>query len=226
MPHPTVAGPIRPLRGLATATLVLLAVSGGLAVAGVATQLSLRSRTDGIISGGPRRLTLAKVSDLSDTERIANNVEQWLLVAVVVTGIVFVLWFYRLVKNLAVAGRWRGGSIGMAAGGWFIPVANFVIPVQYVNQAWKASDDGTGRGSGPIAVWWTFWVAAGALRFVASGIDPRRDDINLLNFFAKLDDYKNARTVSAVAFGLLVLAAILAIVVVEQLTRRTEAVTA
>ena len=205
---------------------MLLAVSGGLAVVGVATQLSLRSEASALASGAPRRRTVTKVVDLRDAERLANNVTRGIVVAIVVTGIVFVVWFHRVVGNLIASGRWRGGSLGMAAGGWFIPVANLVVPLQYANGAREASDDGSRRGAGPIAAWWTFWVAQAVLRVVAVAVDPNDDDVNLLNFFSKLDDYKNARTLYAVSFRLLVLAAIFAILVVEQLTRRTELVTA
>lgn len=225
-PHPAVTGPVRPLRALSSAALVLLAISGGLAVVGVATQLSVRAKTNTMVAGGARRLSLTKLAELRDADRIASNVARAIVVAIIVTGIVFIVWFHRLVRNLVVTGRWQGGSPGMAAGAWFIPVANLVIPVQYANAAWKASDDRSRRGAGPIAVWWTFWVAQAVLRVVAAAIDPTTDDVNILNFFAKLDDYKNARTLEALSFGLLVLAAIFAILVVEQLTRRTELVTA
>jgi hypothetical protein len=140
-----------------------------------------------------------------------------------------VIWFHRLVSNLAASGRWRGGSTGMAAGGWFIPIANFIIPFRYANDAWTATEpdyDSPSGSKGILYSWWTFWVVAFVVRLVASSVDPSAGDITASNFLSELHDYRTARQIYALAFGLLAIAAILAIRVVLSLTRRAEAISA
>ena len=109
---------------------MLLAVSGVLAIGALFSQVSLRAKTTDVIDNGIGGLNFAaRANALSDAEDTANALARIVLVAIVVTGIVFVVWFYRVVANLAATGRWRGGSIGMAAGSWFIPIANVFIPI-------------------------------------------------------------------------------------------------
>lgn len=46
-------------------------------------------------------------------------------------------------------------SPGMAVGGWFIPIANFVLPWLIVRGAWKAY---VGAGAGIVGAWWLCWI--------------------------------------------------------------------
>ena len=74
------------------------------------------------------------------------------------------LWVYRAYRNLPVLGsgppRW---SPGWAAGGWFVPVANFVLPYLVVSELWAVSRPSSRRTSVAVAVWWAALVAAVAL---------------------------------------------------------------
>jgi hypothetical protein len=45
-------------------------------------------------------------------------------------------------------------SPGMAVGGWFIPIANFVIPALVLRDGWRAS---VGRGGGIAFLWMIAW---------------------------------------------------------------------
>ncbi len=53
----------------------------------------------------------------------------------------FITWLWRAAKNQQALGRApeRFGS-GWAIGGWFIPLANFVIPVLVVQDLWRGAD--------------------------------------------------------------------------------------
>lgn len=75
----------------------------------------------------------------------------------------------------AVGLKW---TPGWAVGGWFIPVANLVIPGMAVAETWKASEPGrsTGgawreNGAGLVWAWWSLWVLASLSGQVWNRID-------------------------------------------------------
>lgn len=90
------------------------------------------------------------------------------LAATVVAVLTIVWWYqaYLVVERLDPPGR--SWSAGWAIGGWFIPIANLIIPKMVLNEIDRASvvvDEGTSewrqRRLLPAANWWwAFWVFA------------------------------------------------------------------
>ena len=134
----------------------------------------------------------------------------------------FIIWCWRAAKNQDVLGRapQRLGS-GFAIGGWFIPLANLVIPVLVMQDLWRGSDASIGRGearwriadrSWLIGWWWGLFVVP-VVAFAGVPADRR-------NFKEAA-----ARGANLVAlFGMLcaAAAAVLAILVVRRLDARQE----
>ena len=132
---------------------------------------------------------------------------------------------WRAAKNNEALGRMnpRFGP-GWSIGGWFIPIANFVIPILIMQDLWRGSDPGvsrgdpgwrTGRGSGLIGWWWAVFLLGGhpgLRRFRQRGLEPldRRHQ-------AVQPGRARSACVASVA------AAVLAISVVRKLTARQEA---
>ncbi|MEV6597269.1 DUF4328 domain-containing protein [Actinoplanes sp. NPDC051346] len=91
------------------------------------------------------------------------------LIALLFTGIAFICWLHRARKNLDEFGgslplKW---SPGWAIGGWFVPVANLVIPLLVVNEVDRVTEsrlmDAKGWPSGGprrgrFAAWATLWT--------------------------------------------------------------------
>ena len=73
----------------------------------------------------------------------------------IVAMIAFLVWIYRVLKALRLSGRSTTISPGLAVGGWFIPLANAVIPWLSVRGALRA----LGRSSIIAGVWWLVWLA-------------------------------------------------------------------
>ena len=72
----------------------------------------------------------------------------------VVIGIGLLVWLYR------VHAERRGQasfSPGMAVGGWFIPIANVILPPLILRSAWRAYH---GSGGGLAFLWWVVWLIA------------------------------------------------------------------
>ena len=136
--------------------------------------------------------------------------------------VVFMIWMFRAAKNHEALGR-QGPRFGpgWSIGAWFIPLANFVIPVLIVQDLWRGSERATLRGdptwrrapgSTLVGCWWAAWVVAAVLRFANSGagLDGR----------TSLDDIEASNTVALVGVVATGVAAILALLVVRALSRR------
>jgi len=76
------------------------------------------------------------------------------------------MWMHRAFRNLPALGatnlRW---SPAWAAGGWFIPVANLVIPYLVARELWRATNPPEPRIL--LEAWWAAWVLS-LLLFVAN----------------------------------------------------------
>jgi hypothetical protein len=90
--------------------------------------------------------------DLLNQAAVAELIVTLPLVPVGLAAIVLVItWFYRARKNLdAFPGAGPTMSAGWAIGGWFVPLANLVIPGRVManiarDSLWRARDGGTIR---------------------------------------------------------------------------------
>lgn len=89
------------------------------------------------------------------------------LVALLVTGIVWLIWQHRSQANLHAARlRELKFTPGWAVGWWLIPFANFVKPFQTMRELWKASG-GDERWwqvkTWPLIGWWWAWWIGGLI---------------------------------------------------------------
>ena len=79
------------------------------------------------------------------------------------------LWMHRAFRNLPALGAgpltW---SPGWAAGGWFVPGANLVVPYLVAREIWRQVQTDTERPWPLVQLWWTAWIAAGVLRLVGA----------------------------------------------------------
>jgi hypothetical protein len=201
----------RSTEGLRTALsgLFLLVV-----VASVASGVAHLHRAGVIdrISNGTATLREARRAD--DLVRTATLIALSLLVA---AGVVFIVWQWRTAKNAEVLGRTgaRYGA-GWSIGGWFIPLANLVIPVLIIQDLWRSSDPDpslVGWRSRPrsalVGWWWAAIVLGGLAGRSANATDT-----------SSLSDLRSAETRAAFGVLLFAVAAILAIAVVRTITSR------
>jgi uncharacterized Zn finger protein (UPF0148 family) len=143
------------------------------------------------------------------------------------TGLVFLVWFnqaYRNLTRMQVADlSWSGG---WSIGGFFLPLANLVIPCLVAQEIWRASrpeqdlDRSRGwkkeRWSAAITLWWLLWIAANILFIVAAAVmdSSRRIDPDVFR--------RTALVLAAMHLSAALAAAIL-IYVIGAVVRRQEA---
>jgi beta-lactamase regulating signal transducer with metallopeptidase domain len=161
---------------------------------------------------------LTRAQDADDFVSASSAIFLLTQLAIVV---LFIVWMFRAAKNNDALGRTSPRfSAGWSIGGWFIPLANFVIPVLIMQDLWRGSDRETrrgvsgwraGAGSALVAFWWAAWLVS-LVRFSYSGSG--------LQDSGSLDDIETSNTVALVGVIAAAIAAILALLVVRAITRR------
>jgi ABC-type Fe3+ transport system permease subunit len=210
----------RSLSGPASALTVLFtldAVAGVFAIVAVAIRLGvIRDLESG-------NFTADIVKRANDSDDLVSAAAVILFVLGLVTAVVFIVWMWRAAKNNEALGRVnpRFGP-GWSIGGWFIPIANLVIPILILQDLWRGSDPTvvrgdpgwrTGRRSALMGWWWGFWVLATLRVFIDNGsADSRRS----------LPSIKRSNQLAVLALVAHVVAAVLAIRLVRRLTARQE----
>ena len=147
-------------------------------------------------------------------------------VAYISTVVLFLMWLYRASRNLQPLGSYdQRFSPGWAVGWWFIPIMWFFRPYQVVAEVWRGSNPDVlsdvdwkrGSVSAVLGWWWGLWIvqnlsgSAGGYSFGFAGIFDW--DLTPSSGALQLDLFTSALTI---------LAGVLAILVVLQITRRQE----
>jgi hypothetical protein len=203
------------LSALSTALTVLLPIC---AVASLIFAAALFNRAD--LLDDPLNASFTEAEDADNA--VAGGIVIFFL-ATLATGVVWVIWQFRHAKNARALGQPSGElGPGWAIGGWFIPLASWVLPQLQLMQAAKASDP-TGRRSVPplVFVWWGLW-AAGGLLFLISG----RFGGEELDGFATqsdIEDFQSADQMAALGSLVLAAAAIAGMLLVRTLSARQQA---
>ncbi|GAA3792734.1 DUF4328 domain-containing protein [Streptomyces phyllanthi] len=80
--------------------------------------------------------------------------------ALVITGVVFLVWFHRVRVNAEVFDPFgHRRKRGWAVGGWFVPFVNLWFPRRVAADIWDASSpSGTRRSHLLLNGWWAAWV--------------------------------------------------------------------
>jgi Domain of unknown function (DUF4328) len=210
----------RSLRGVTKALTVLFLIHIGLSVLliiGVINHLS-------VLSDEERGGLVFDTDAVNDAQAFPASMLLLAGLVGIATFVLLIIWLYRAAKNNEALGRQnpRLGP-GWAIGGWFIPIAWWVIPFIVLDDVWRGSDPSIPRGdpswrrSKTLPAIWAWAVTAAILtipNFIASSSgDVRADEPEKV----RRDDILR---IIAAAGG--ILAAVLAIVVIRRVADRQE----
>lgn len=170
-------------------------------------------------------LTALEEQDVADDPAAAVVVLVVFLFAVVeliiyiTTVVFFVMWLYRAYSNLRAFDPLRplDHSPGWAAGSFFVPFANLIIPYRAVRETWQKSgpaDETLFAEPKPplfFPVWWLFWILAS----IAGNIAMRAS-------FSGNVDLTTVTMTSVTASVLSIVAAFFAYMVVNAIDKRQE----
>lgn len=145
----------RPLRGLGTASVVLVALTCVISVIdGVVTWYAY-GLADDYVNG-----TGVTYDDLLEADRVSFGIVVVLLVGRLAAGVVFLVWLWRARMNAELVDPTAHRMArGWTIGGWFCPVVNLWFPLRIVHDIWQASRPADLLVPGrPVRWWWTAWV--------------------------------------------------------------------
>ncbi|PNE30816.1 hypothetical protein AF335_28510 [Streptomyces eurocidicus] len=157
-------------RGLAFATVALLAVCAVVDVVSLYSGFTMLGLINQVLAGGIESVSM---SDLDRADALQSAVTVAQLAANLAAAVLFVLWFRRVRVNAEVFSP--GGhrmSRGWSIGGWFVPVVNLWFPKKIANDIWDASlpytPDGVPRevSRAGLNAWWGLWIATTFLGWI------------------------------------------------------------
>ncbi len=200
-------------RRLEVALFVLFAVA---VVAALVRAVALGNRI--LVLDDPRSTDFFDRASDADSFVTVTDVLLGLIVLAIVPC--FIVWCFRAAKNQeALARRPERLGPGWAIGGWFIPLANLVIPVLVIQDLWRGSDARIERGDPRWRIaerswlvgWWWGLLVVSLLAFAGAPIDRRELD---------LAEARGANLLALVAMLCVASSAVLAILVVRRLDER------
>lgn len=172
-PTPRPTGPFRPVRSLGVAAQALVAVACVVSVLAIVAGIQQRS----VLARAARSDVTLTVDEVRAADDLADRAAELQIVALLVAGVVFLVWLHRVFRNLdgPLAVRGLEHTPGWAVGWWFVPVMNLLKPKQIVDEAVRASRLGTASGAradeAPLVVlWWAAVIVSGVLIRVGNAI--------------------------------------------------------
>jgi Ca2+/Na+ antiporter len=208
--YPQFRNPAKPIRGLGTATQVLLVVQTLAALGLLIPVLHERDLVDRVRSGSGT-VTLHEAQQADNTLSALSGAVTLLYLA---TGIVWIIWFYRARRNVEAwdASYQRHGP-GWAIGGWICPVVSLWFPYVIAKDILDDTEEtDPHRARQPrsrplLLAWWLSFVALALIPFVERAQHP-----------STLDQLSTYTDIVIAGIVIRIVAACLAFGVVRQIT--------
>jgi hypothetical protein len=218
--------PLGTLVRVAIAGLVFAALAQAMSIVADLNRISL---DQSFLDGGA--INPSDIQHADDLDKIATIAGY---AGLVVGAACFIPWFNRAYGNLTRLGfRKLRYAPGWAVGGWFIPIVNLFRPKQIANDIYRASTPGLDTStefwktqpiSGLLSWWWGLYIASGLLAGIGAST-ASTDDTNFttaLEATRAVREEKSGLVLTSIASGVGIVAAILAIKLVTDLTQRQE----
>ena len=152
--------PFRSLRGLAVAMAVLLVIAG--VIAAVLVPMTLHERQ--VVHDATGFGTFFVGADVRDAVDAVNAVAALYFVVFLAIAVLWMIWMWRAATNTALLRRFTPRfANGFAIGGWFIPIAFWIIPGMHMYDIDRGSGPPARPGERPngsvaLVCWWVLFV--------------------------------------------------------------------
>lgn len=104
---------------------------------------------------------------LSDVLNMIVSLVQTLMT--ITLGVTFLIWIYRVNKNLHVlSSDPMTFSPGWSVGWYFIPIANFFKPYQAMREIWTVAHGTLPNNNSLLKLWWFLWIMSNYIGRIAS----------------------------------------------------------
>ena len=204
----TTLGPVRSTDGLGVAIIVVLWVEFAALLMSVAAHINAQSVFDEIVnSASPDS---SSIDRLDEAENLGNASGLFTLLIGLVAIILLAVWSNRVSHNAQNRGV-PGLSPGLAAGGWFIPFAQAVIPFIQLRRAAKPFIGTTNL----ITTWQVCLVSAALVS--RNGLRDMEEATTVFEYSDALDQRISSLSLTAALF---LVAAICATHTINDIDRR------
>jgi hypothetical protein len=159
--------------------ILLLGLSGGLAVAAAVVGVGLADRITRVSDG--RAVNFETFVSL---ENLYNGIAIGQVVALLITGVAWLMWQHRAQRIL---GMLQDGATrftpGTAVGWWLVPIANLFMPYRTMSELYRGSASPSSRSArsrGPmvlLALWFVTFIATAILGRVVRTMDDSVDEL-------------------------------------------------
>lgn len=112
----------------------------------------------------------------------------------ILTVILFIMWFRRAYYNLhLLKNNCASLSEGWAAGGWFIPIMNWVRPCQIMKEIWQGTQTalshklGEPKSNSIIGIWWTLYLIMSIYSNIVARFSIKAESIDELLSASKME---------------------------------------
>ncbi|GAA4557354.1 DUF4328 domain-containing protein [Planotetraspora kaengkrachanensis] len=211
---------LRPINGRAIVAAAALGLNALAAMASAVVGVQ-RLVLIGDLMAEPESVDVAEVEA---TDSVATAVAMVQYVAYVVAIVTFLIWLFRARRNAEPLAMWpHRRAMPWLIFGWVVPVVCWWFPKQIMDDIWASSKPGglglahnfgEAQRSGLVWAWWLSWLGAvWGSKLVSNGLHPTDE----------LESIRQAVLVGTVTDALLVVAAVLAAMVVLQISRFQEA---
>jgi hypothetical protein len=138
--------------------------------------------------------TYEEAAQLNDDRQVFIGMLQLIWLPVIA---LFLIWFYKVYRNLSTLGVMElSSSARMAAVYFFIPLVSMFKPYTAAVEIWKGSKPGVDsttsayrkamKSPGLLKLWWVFWVATGIMSFYLLRYDSTITDESSVDSFVYL----------------------------------------
>lgn len=133
--------------------------------------------------------TVSNGGEVTSEAANANDIREQVigiisLIAFIISGIAFILWFRRAYYNLHQKVRTLTFTEGWAAGCWFVPIINLYRPYQIMKEMYeetkrylKGESMDCDLSTTFIGIWWTVWIINGILGQIIFRLSWRADTL-------------------------------------------------
>lgn len=153
---------IKPLAKLTQALCLLLKIDIAITIAAIVAQVYNYYSYTNLVSGTNLNETILL------SEIIAGIIGVVQIILLIILGITFLQWIYRVNKNLQeLSTQTMRFTPGWSVGWYFIPIANLFKPYQVMKEIWQVSHKNKADNSSIVSLWWFFCITSSVVGRIA-----------------------------------------------------------
>jgi Domain of unknown function (DUF4328) len=160
---------------------------GGLSLLAHTWQALLITGIQGMIARGG--ISDGEQTTLEFSDRLTTFSSILELVVLIVTAVLFLVWYHAALTRLRAGGQPVSVSPGWAVGMWFVPIINVWRPFQIVREAAHLPNE---QDVGRLRGWWGCWLVGNWASNAASRLpDDTLSGIQIVTFVYAVTDVLN-----------------------------------